>query len=245
MRRGPRYYGEVAILWCGAALLLGVLVAVIVLVPKANRLLVKSNASIDTVNRPCSKDGKNCGTLASLNSAATSLQGVATSAQGAVTQVGQVAKAAQGTITSMGNDVHAESAALIETTQASKTAITGAANQMTQDLATLNTVLAKAQPIEDSANSEILALHATTLSLNEQLNSQLLHNMLKSMAGIADNMNGTTSDIRIWTHRELYPPKCKGRVCVARRIWGAIKVGSTVAPGAYWATKFVQAASGN
>lgn len=245
MRRGLRYYGEVAILWCGAALLLGSLVALIVLVPKADRLLAKSNTSVDMLNRPCSKNGSNCGTLASLNEAAGSVQGVAVSAQRTVLQLGGVASSAQATVSSLGSDVHADSVALQGVTTAAQAAVSQTSNQLTNDLVTLNGVLAKAQPIEDSANRELLALHATTESLNAQLNSQLLHNMLESMSGVAANLNGTTGDIRTWTDREINPPRCKGKRCIVRRVFGVFKVGATVAPGAYWAAKFAQAVAGD
>jgi len=89
------------------------------------------------------------------------------------------------------------------------------------------------------------ALRTTTESLNAQLNSELLHNMLASMNGVAANLNGTAADIRTWTDREINPPKCKSRRCMFRRIYGAARVGATIAPGAYWAAKFVQAVTGN
>jgi ABC-type transporter Mla subunit MlaD len=242
MRRGPRYYGEVALLWSGAALLLGMLIWLFVLAPKANHALDQTNRALVTVNRPCDKNGKNCGTLASVSSAASNVN---TQVNEVTKQIGGVASSTQSAVSQVASDIHAESVQLVTTTKQGGDAISNAGTQLATDLKTFNGVLKRAQPIETNASAELITLRDTTKSLNDLLKGALMHNMLVSMNGVAANLNGTTGDIRTWTDREINPPKCKGRRCIFRRIWGGIKVGSVVAPGAYWATKFVQAVTGN
>lgn len=220
MRLRPRYYGEVALLWSGAALLLGMLSWLFVLAPKANHALDQMNTALLTVNRPCAAGQKNCGTLAAANGAIGSLNSAAQSLGAVAPHAQTVLNSSNAAVNQFSSDLHSQMTR-VGTLLDSANSTT---QQLNTDLGTANKAVAGLTRTEGVADTALTSFGNTADSASELLNNRALLSTIRSLSKTSKNVSGISGDVFAVTDRFVHPPPCKTFRCRLGRIWSVIPV---------------------
>lgn len=245
MNHGLRYWCETALLIAGALFLLGALYWLFILGPKARTVLnnvnsatIQLNASLDQINRPCSKKHP-CGTIAEANKTLIGIQYSMATIQSVARNTNKVVSKVGDTVTSVGNNINTTLVSMQGVTDSAKTAISTNSNS-------LNIILQGLPPFERSSTQAANNLNALVSDPEIKNTVRNLNSISANVKVTSGNLASTSTDIKVWTHNELYPPKCKTKLgCFGRGLIGGVKVGSKIAPGAYWGAKFIQILTGN
>ena len=87
--------------------------------------------------------------------------------------------------------------------------LTGTANAATVDLQAAQSSIAAFTPLLTHADALTVAFTDTVQTGNGYLKSEAVQSAVKNFSGIAANVNSTTGDIALETHKLTHPPKVK------------------------------------
>ena len=120
-----------------------------------------------------------------------------------------------------------------------------AANHENANLTTLDTqertLFADLHTTLQTANTDLTGIGQTSSDIDAFVKSPELASTTHNMATITGNFAQTSTDFQTKFHDVLFPPPCKGKLCVIKKVWPYIRTGTELLEPTYYGYELLQA----
>ncbi len=101
-------------------------------------------------------------------------------------------------------------------------------------LSAASATIADVQPVLAQVRTVAVTTNATIGDLDRFINSHELAETRDNIDASTKSLAQSSAEFQAKFHEFLYPPKCSGKLCWAKRAWTIIKTGSELSEPAYW-----------